>query len=224
MKNLLKIVFVLFSLFIVNENINAQTRVPNGNPNTDNSTNRPIENQSIFRERTTKNGLKIRPILIPYIGGGASSTNGFTNILININPMGGVAINNKFRIAAGPIFEYANLATAINTNGNVLTSAKFRTLGANIFAQYNILNLDDLLGKGSRGTRIFLHGEYAVRNAKDLNTEVSRVINSLPIGAGFTQPITNRTSFQGIVLYNPLDASLYENSGLTYRFGIGVGF
>ncbi len=207
---------LLLCSFIFSNSLVAQTTLPNKRSEGRSQTEQ-AERDSVLGKKTTKKGKEIRPIFIPYITGGFTSNGNASLLQIGLTPVGGIAID-RFRIAAGPSFEYVRL----NRQG---FSDTYRTLGLLTFAEYRIVNIEDSRMFGNM--RIFAHAEYAFNNIKYVEGDQSWNVNSLPIGGGFTQPLGNtRTSLYAVVLYDILfsNTPFQTGNGLIYRFGVGVGF
>lgn len=204
-------------IFLGVSTVEAQTSLPNKGKTEGSKQADKAERDSILKTRKTKKGKEIRPFFIPYLSGGFDANSNASLFSIGITPVVGIAID-KFRVAAGPSFEYTRIRS------NSITDT-YRGLGFLSFAEYNIINIGGGRNSMMNETKIFAHVEYSFNNIKQVESGVSQNISSFPIGAGFSQPMGGRTSLYGVILYDVLNTnSPYTYNGLTYRFGLGVGF
>ncbi|MCS6823676.1 MAG: hypothetical protein NZ529_05220 [Cytophagaceae bacterium] len=141
-----------------------------------------------------------------YTGGNASV--GYDNgWYADIAPIIGYQIE-RYRVGVSPIFSYR---TYVN-------SSQVWSYGGRIFNQVDIV-------QGA-----FAHAEFQILNTEyvyvypDGNVKTRVWVKSLPVGAGYQYPISDRASFQAIVLYDLLQdkRSVYNKptfrAGVIYRF------
>ncbi len=151
-----------------------------------------------------------------FFGGGATLS--FGNItLVGASPIVGYKVNK--RLAAGMGVEYLYYREKWQRTGPVYQTSIY---GANLFARYRISD------------KLFAHTEYGFTNweipvfdpvAYRYTTE-RRNVPQLLLGGGYIQPISQRSSFILMalydVLYNPLTS--VNQRPFIFRAGFNVGF
>lgn len=142
--------------------------------------------------------------------GGNVGLNFGTITYVYLAPTIGYKITELFGVGVGPSYSY--LKDKRYTNYIYETSS----YGGRIFAQYRV------------HPKAILYGEYEVINAEVpnlLQTKLIRTnIESILLGAGYVTPISNRSSFvlMGLWNFSPSQYSIYENPIL--RAGVNFGF
>lgn len=142
--------------------------------------------------------------------GGNVGLNFGTVTYIYLAPTIGYRITDLFGVGVGPSYSY--LKDKRYTNYVYETS----TYGGRIFAQYRV------------HPKAILYGEYEVINAEVpnlLQTKLIRTnIESILLGGGYVTPISDRSSFvlMGLWNFSPSQYSIYENPIL--RAGVNFGF
>lgn len=149
-----------------------------------------------------------------FFGGGVTATFGNVTVL-GASPMVGYKINK--RLSAGVGAEY--LYYREKWQGLVYATSIY---GGNIFSRYRI------------SERIFAHGEMGFINwelpvfdpIRYIYTTERRNVPHLYLGGGYVQPISQRSSFIIMALYdalyNPLQSA--SPSPFIFRAGFNVGF
>lgn len=147
-----------------------------------------------------------------YVGGNLGLSFGdITNV--QIAPIVGYRVTNRFSVGAGPQYQYTRIKLR---GGNDLTSNNY---GFNLFARYNIVE------------PFFLQAEYEYLNFELFNADLTSFrenFSNVLIGGGISQPIGSRAFFNLTVLYNVT----YDNnaqftpydSPVIVRAGINLGF
>lgn len=143
-----------------------------------------------------------------YYGGNLSLQFG-TITFIDVSPLAGVMITEKYSAGVGATYQYFN-DRFFNYNSNIY--------GGRIFNRYNVL------------PRIFAHAEYETLNLEVANrvpntNDVVLTRDWVPgflIGAGYFSPFGNRGGMNFKLLYN----LLHDNIRSPYRepYVIRVGF
>ena len=155
-----------------------------------------------------------------FFGGNASfrSNNGYTQL--ELAPMVGYRVTDRFLLGVSPTFVYAR-GSAVSGNGVVIQEAK--ALGYRLFTRY-YLPTEEMLA----GNSVFFHAEYeALRYSwrqSNSNTEpLPHWFYANFVGAGISQKIGGgRARLDLMVLYNLSyiqGQSLY-NSPVIYRAGL----
>ena len=147
-----------------------------------------------------------------YTGGGVGA--GFGNVVwVQVAPLVGYRITNKFSAGIGVNYRYANytiFTPKITTND----------IGTSVFARYSIK------------PPFFAQVEYERLNYERINildfSKTRRGNNAFLIGGGMWQPVGRNTSFTVIALYNALyqpgDLMSPYTSPWIIRAGVNVGF
>jgi hypothetical protein len=142
-----------------------------------------------------------------YTGGNMSA--GYANgLYLDIAPIIGYRIE-RYRIGASPVFSYRT-----QTSG----SAYVLSYGARLFNQFDIVE------------GLFAHAEFQVLNTEyvvnypDGSMKTRVWSKALPVGAGYQYNISERATFQAMVLYDLLQdkKSIYNKpiirAGIIYNF------
>ncbi|WP_209329868.1 hypothetical protein [Lunatimonas salinarum] len=143
-----------------------------------------------------------------YFGGNLSLQFG-TITFIDVSPLAGVMITEKYSAGVGATYQYFN-DRFFNYNSNIY--------GGRIFNRYNVL------------PRIFAHAEYETLNLEVANqlpnsNDIVLTRDWVPgflVGAGYFSPFGNRGGMNFMLLYN----LLHDNLRSPYRepYVVRVGF
>ena len=142
--------------------------------------------------------------------GGNVGLNFGTVTYIYLAPTIGYKITEEFGAGIGPSYSYLKDKRYANY------IYETDTYGGRIFAQYRV------------HPKAILYGEYEVINAEVpnlLQTKLIRTnIESILLGGGYVTPISDRSSFviMGLWNFSPSQYSLYENPII--RAGVNLGF
>lgn len=148
-----------------------------------------------------------------YFGGGLGLQFGnFTNI--SLLPILGYRITDRFSAGVGAVYHFVSYR-----------SYSYSNYGGRVFAQAELFNIG--------GGAILAHGEVEVLNA-EYNGPGSYLASGLErrntvalpmVGLGYRQRISERASFDILVLYNTNDASYYNPyNNPVFRAGINIPF
>lgn len=143
-------------------------------------------------------------------GGGFSTSSNQTNI--SIFPQVGYKITDRYSAGVGITYQYVKIKQPINTS--------LSNFGWSVFNRFNVTNQFFAYAEFER-----LTFEYLTSFSPE-QTEKS-AFNSLLIGAGYSEQIGGRASFNVMALYNVLyDESEIPrpyNSPWVLRAGVGIG-
>lgn len=143
-------------------------------------------------------------------GGGFSTSSNQTNI--SIFPQVGYKITNRYSAGIGLTYQYVKIKQPINTS--------LSNFGWSIFNRFNITNQFFAYAEFERLTFEYLTSFSPERTEKS-------AFNSLLIGAGYSEQIGGRASFNVMALYNVLydEAEIPRpyNSPWVLRAGVGIG-
>lgn len=132
-----------------------------------------------------------------------------TNTFINISPLIGYKITEKFSAGVGSTYQY--FSTRYSANEKYSTSI----YGGQLFSRYSI------------NEQFFLHSEYQLLNMEvydPIGFQVRRAtVPFLYGGGGYSMPLGGRSALVGMILYDLLDHRLSPYSRLQYRAGIVIG-
>ncbi len=152
--------------------------------------------------------LKDRLFLGGNLGGISFSSQGSA---LDLSPVIGYRVTEKFSAGAGPIYQFWSDRTA---------GIRVNNYGAKIFARHVLF--------GS----VFAHTEYELLNIKHYFPDLSsgqwqserRNVGSFFVGGGYTQPLGGTSSLMIIALYN-LNQTQYSPrmSPLYLSMGFGIG-
>jgi hypothetical protein len=144
-----------------------------------------------------------------YFGGNLSLQFGWLTF-VDVSPLAGVMITEKYSAGVGATYQYFN--------NRFYQNAQSHVYGGRIFNRYNIM------------PRIFLHGEYEALNVEVANpvpnsSEVIFTRDWVPglfMGAGYFTPFGERGGMNFMLLYN----FTYDNRRSPYNepYVIRVGF
>lgn len=183
---------ILGGFVLASQNVQAQNRTTNPN----NRTN--VNNNELRR-----GGLKITDRI--FVGGnvGASLGNSATSF-VEISPLLGYKITEKFAAGAGVTYQYF---------GQRQNNYKATVIGWRTLARYDIL------------PALFAQTEYEVLNFRVNGGDPDR-IRRWPIGGGYRQRLGGRSAVTAILMRDLLwdeNASPYGSPWIT-RIGVNVGF
>jgi hypothetical protein len=125
---------------------------------------------------------------------------------IDISPLAGAMITNRFSTGVGVTYQYFNDRRFVGGNNSIY--------GGRVFTRYNIFS------------NIFAHGEYESLNLDVFNRRAERFqrewVPGLFLGGGYFTPFGNRGGANITLLYN----LLYDNIRSPYNqpYVIRVGF
>ncbi|MDO6459335.1 hypothetical protein Q4485_01350 [Granulosicoccaceae sp. 1_MG-2023] len=145
-----------------------------------------------------------------FYGGGIGASMGSDTSYIEVSPMIGKHFTDKISAGVGVSYRY----TSDTRPSPDVSSHDF---GANLFTRYRLL------------PNIFLEGAYEYINYEvnfSDGSDERRNFSSVLVGGGFTQPISESTSFYASALYNLSwddEDSPYDDPW-NLRFGVNVGF
>jgi len=154
-------------------------------------------------------------------GSGLSFSNGGNSTInIQLSPIVGYRVTERFSAGVGPIFNYYKRG---GFDGNAIW-------GTRVLARYDILPQFFL---SSEYSNIWFKCDY-INNATFETIEVTESIRSFPIGGGYRQRMAGRSSFVAELMYDVLykadggtsanDCFFDPGTGLVYRIGVNVGF
>ncbi|MEO9482067.1 MAG: hypothetical protein ABJG47_01390 [Ekhidna sp.] len=143
-------------------------------------------------------------------GGGFSSSSNQTNI--SISPQIGYKITDRYSAGVGVTYQYVKIKQPINTS--------LSNFGWSLFNRFNVTN------------QFFAYAEFEQLSFEFLTsfaperTEKS-TFNSLLLGAGYSEQLGGRASFNVMALYNVLydesEVPRPYNSPWVLRAGVGIG-
>ncbi|MBL7925173.1 MAG: hypothetical protein JNL88_13305 [Bacteroidia bacterium] len=157
------------------------------------------------KEKEARRPLKDRL----FFGGNLGLSFG-TLTYINVSPVIGYRLTEKFGAGLGPVYTY------YSDNRDRRYKYETHMYGGRTFAQYQVME------------NVLLYSEYELINMEvpDLlfTKLIRKNISSLFVGGGYAQNIGGRTSLSLMVLFNVIegDYRIYENPVI--RTGINVGF
>lgn len=127
------------------------------------------------------------------------------NTFIDISPLVGYRFTDDIAGGVGLTYRYLSFNNGVNTFRNNI-------LGGRIFARYNILE------------RLFLYGEYEVLNSDWYQNNNRINLENILAGAGYTQFIGERASFNIMGLWNFYSSPfpIYNNPVIRMGFNIGL--
>jgi len=171
----------------------------------------PQEQPEVVRQQDEE----AKPALIDrlYFGGGLGLQFGtYTNI--SLLPILGYRITNRFSAGVGAVYHYVGYS-----------SYNYSNYGGRVFAQAELFNI----GNGA----VLAHGEVEVLNAEYSGPgayqsggfEQRSTVAFPMVGLGYRQRISEKASFDILVLYNTNDANYYNPySNPVIRAGINIPF
>ena len=139
-----------------------------------------------------------------YFGGNLALQFG-TITFIDVSPLAGVMVTNRFSTGVGATYQYFNDRRFIGGNNSIY--------GGRIFTRYNVV------------PNIFAHAEYESLNLDFFNERTTRFeriwVPGLLIGGGYFIPFGDRGGTNITLLYNVLHDNFRSpyNSPLVIRFG-----
>ena len=143
-------------------------------------------------------------------GGGFSTSSNQTNI--SIFPQVGYKITDRYSAGVGITYQYVKIKQPINTS--------LSNFGWSVFNRFNVTNQFFAYTEFERLTFEFLTSFSPERTEKS-------AFNSLLVGAGYSEQLGGRASFNVMALYNVLyDESEIPrpyNSPWVLRAGVGIG-
>lgn len=134
--------------------------------------------------------------------------------LIEISPLLGYKFTDQLWGGVGGTYQYYK-------NSNYIPSFKSSVYGGRLFSRYYIGLIDNL----------FLHGEYEVLNYDAIFVDPfgyyyqNRITaHNILVGGGYSQPISDRSSIDLMILYNINEnsQSLYSNPVVRVGFNFGL--
>lgn len=158
------------------------------------------------------------------LGAGSGVTN------LGISPILGYRLTDNFSAGIGTGYQYLKIKNAYSIlNAQGLEESKSfstSTLNFNIWARYVVWN------------NIFVHVQPEINSLEIPKPDTvftpthayiayskERIfVPSMLVGGGIRQPITERVSFVGMILYDVLKDENSPYRGIDLRFGINVGF
>lgn len=160
---------------------------------------------------------KIRRRLV--FGGGAGAAFSSAGSFVEISPLVGYRITDKWQAGIGATYIRAwGTWVYVDNQGNVIHTEKYSTsiVGGRTYTQYDVTR------------QLFAHGEYEVLNLDyyDINTgETSRTWIGNPfVGGGFRSAIGARGSFNLMLLYNLNWANNKDRSPYPMPFVLRMNF
>lgn len=127
-----------------------------------------------------------------------------TVTLVNLSPLVGYMLTDELAIGTGITYQYYS-----NRNYNFSTSI----YGGSLFTRYYF---DD---------NLFGHGEYEMLNVEAFDGLHERVnVTSFLVGAGYNQPLGERSAITLLVLWNFTPSYYWPYSNPVIRGGINFGF
>jgi hypothetical protein len=139
-----------------------------------------------------------------YFGGNFAMSFG-TITFIDVSPLAGVMVTNRFSTGVGATYQYFNDRRFIGGNNSVY--------GGRIFSRYNIF------------PNVFAHAEYERLNLDLYNRITDRFergwVPGLLVGGGYFTPFGDRGGANFTILYNLMHDNIRSpyNSPLIIRFG-----
>lgn len=139
-----------------------------------------------------------------FFGGNFAMSFG-TITFIDVSPLAGVMVTNRFSTGVGATYQYFNDRRFIGGNNSVY--------GGRIFSRYNVF------------PNIFAHAEYESLNLDFYNQRTDRFertwVPGLLVGGGYFTPFGDRGGANITLLYNVLHDNFRSpyNSPLIIRFG-----
>lgn len=212
-------------LFILMLGVIGQTAIAQ---NVYNSSGRPIDTDNRSDERDEPKGF--HPSRIIFGGWGVFGIgSGVTNV--GITPIVGYRITKDFSAGIGFGYQYLRIKDAFELRDPNTFQIEYRPFNAHfyspsVWARYVIWN------------NIFAHVEYEQNftsykeyendytqaSAPIISKNTSYKSPSLLLGGGFRQPVSDRTSFVIMGLYDVLQDKYSPYQGLVIRLGVNVGF
>jgi outer membrane protein assembly factor BamA len=145
-----------------------------------------------------------------YTGGGIGLQFG-TQTLVNISPMLGYRLTEKFSVGVSGTYLYYRVKYS-----DPAYSYSSNTYGGSVFSRYLILD------------NLFAHVEYELLRL-EVRDAVSRLlgkkdITSVLVGGGYRQMIGERSSLNLMLLYNLNETAFspYQNPIIRLSFGFGI--
>jgi hypothetical protein len=143
-----------------------------------------------------------------YTGGDLGLAFG-TSTFINVSPLVGYKLTEKFSLGVGATYQYYSVRFSPEEK---YSSSIY---GGQLFSRYILTD------------QFFLHSEYQQLNMEvrdPIGFEIRRAtVPFLYAGAGYSMPFGARSAFVGMLLYDLLDHRLSPYSRLQYRAGIVIG-
>jgi len=163
-------------------------------------------------------------------GGGIilSAGTGYANL--GISPILGYRISDRLSAGIGAGFQYLKIKNYLSVGnsqgGSQPYDLKTSIINTNLWARFVVWN------------NIFLQVQPEINNLDLLSEEIvyaypasyktvkkeRTFVPSMMVGGGLRQPLSERVSFVGIILYDVLKDKHSPYQGIDLRFGINVGF
>lgn len=146
----------------------------------------------------------------------------FGNITaISVSPEVKVRAFNAFYPGFGLVYQYTLFKDwYIDPSTNQTYDLSSNIIGARVFLRYYLAGILDNWAKN-----FFAHTEYEYLNyvwkSEKFEDEVVE-INSIFVGAGYKQPVSERTFFDFLILFNLNDTPNSPYTNPIFRFGFGV--
>lgn len=120
-----------------------------------------------------------------YFGGGFGLSGGIYGTSISLSPIVGYMINSRLSVGVGVTYQY------YKNNQPPPYDYTDNRWGGQVFTRVNLFR------------QIFAYGEYSFLNYAYLgDTNDRRVVERLPVGLGFSQPIGPRSSLNMLAAYD----------------------
>jgi hypothetical protein len=167
------------------------------------------EEETEKKEEKDNNPLADEPFMKRLVfGGDFGFSFGNSSSVINISPLIGYRITEKFTAGVG--FSYLNLRG--RTLGTYGTTVNYQLYGARVYGRYQFFE------------NIFAHAEYEYLNVpySSNSSTLTRVelrawLPMMWLGVGYRMPLGERSAFVVYAAYNVLHAnSYYRNDGVVY--------
>ncbi len=142
-----------------------------------------------------------------YFGGNLGLQFG-TQTVIMVNPIAGYMVTEKWSVGLGGKYQYYRYRDRT-------TEFSSDMYGGSVFTRYDVFN------------GLFAYSEYELLNLARWDSygrENGRVdVGSWFLGAGYAQPLGNRSSMNVMILYNLTETIYSPYSNPVFRVGFGVG-